>query len=63
VEEGEERDGVFVYQSLSGRLDGRGSKSFGGELTFVPGSLARPSGPAFHVAVARFTMTLSEFLF
>ena len=32
-------------------------RSFGGELAFVPGSLAAPSGDEFNVIVARFPLT------
>ena len=36
---------------------GGGMRSFGGELSFVPGSLAAPTGPEFQVVVARFPLT------
>ena len=53
---GEERDGVFIYQSMSGRGP---VASFEGEITFVPGSLREPSGAPFRVAVARFPLTIA----
>jgi len=39
-------------------MSGRGGmRSFGGELSFVPGSLAEPSGEEFSVTVARFPLS------
>jgi hypothetical protein len=39
-------------------MSGRGGmRSFGGELSFVPGSLAEPTGEEFNVTVARFPLS------
>jgi uncharacterized protein affecting Mg2+/Co2+ transport len=54
-------DGAFVYQSCSGRSE-MGS-TFGGELTFVPGSLLEPTGPPFQVVVAPFSLDIPRVLF
>ena len=54
VRRGEECEGTFIYQSMSGR---GGMRSFGGELSFAPGSLAEPTGAEFNVTVARFPLT------
>lgn len=54
IDEGDECEGVFVYQSMSGR---GGMRSFGGELTFVPGTLRQPAGEEFNVTVARFPLS------
>ena len=54
VRRGEECEGTFIYQSMSGR---GGMRSFGGELSFAPGSLAQPTGAEFNVTVARFPLT------
>ncbi len=54
VREGDECEGTFVYQSMSGR---GGMRSFGGELTFVPGTYAEPTGEEFNVVVARFPLS------
>ena len=54
IDEGADCDGVFVYQSMSGR---GGMRSFGGELTFVPGTLRQPAGQEFKVTVARFPLS------
>lgn len=62
VQEGDERVGEFVYQSCSGRgAQGRGS--FGGDLTFVPGSIDQPAGAEFHVTVARFPLSIPEWVY
>ena len=51
VARGEECEGVFVYQSMSGRGP---VVSFEGEIALVPGSLAQPQGEEFRINVARF---------
>jgi len=55
-------EGVFVYQSLSGRGS---SISFEGSIDFVPGSLEAPAGEEFAVAVPRFPLLVGvdEYLF
>ena len=50
VEKGKRESGIFVYQSCSGAVRG-GCGAFGGELRFVPGSLAEPEGVEFDVEV------------
>jgi len=50
---GEEEEGLFIYQSMSGR---GGTISFEGHIMFVPGSLRQPRGEEFAVAVARFPL-------
>jgi hypothetical protein len=55
IEAGDEMDGIFIYQSMSG---GR-AVSFEGELMFVPGSLREPQAAAFPVRVAQFPLTCS----
>lgn len=61
LREGAWAAGAFVYQSCSGR--GRPGGSFGGELTFVPGTLAAPEGSAFEVAVQPFALDVPDALF
>lgn len=51
VRRGTECHGAFVYQSMSEPKD-----SFEGEILFVPGSLAEPTGNCFAVTVARFPL-------
>ncbi|EOD39080.1 hypothetical protein EMIHUDRAFT_223966 [Emiliania huxleyi CCMP1516] len=53
IGQGEWCEGVFVYQSLSGRGS---SISFEGSIDFVPGSLEAPTGEEFAVAVPRFPL-------
>ena len=54
-------EGSFIYQSCSGQ--GLPGGSFGGELTFVPGSLMEPTGSPFDVKVAPFALNHPEILF
>jgi uncharacterized protein affecting Mg2+/Co2+ transport len=58
---GEWCEGCFAYQSCSGAMGPGGS--FGGELTFVPGTMASPTGPPFEVRVAPFALDLPPFVF
>jgi uncharacterized protein affecting Mg2+/Co2+ transport len=51
VQPGNECQGVFAYQSMSEPRD-----SFEGEILFVPGSLAEPTGQPFPVTVPRFPL-------
>ncbi|EOD08551.1 hypothetical protein EMIHUDRAFT_105940 [Emiliania huxleyi CCMP1516] len=62
IGQGEWCEGVFVYQSLSGRGS---SISFEGSIDFVPGSLEAPAGEEFAVAVPRFPLLVGadEYLF
>jgi hypothetical protein len=50
----------FCYQSMSGRTAPGGS--FGGELTFLPGSIQAPSGPPFNVEVGRFSLDIPKII-
>ena len=61
VRPGEEKSGIFIYQSMSGR----DAVSFEGEISFVPGSLRQPRGDEFQVAVARFPLVCAndEFIY
>jgi uncharacterized protein affecting Mg2+/Co2+ transport len=61
LREGQWAPGGFVYQSCSGRSAPGGS--FGGELTFVPGTLKVPTGEAFEVDVLPFALDVPDFLF
>eukprot|EP00568_Trieres_chinensis_P013592 CAMPEP_0183304938 /NCGR_PEP_ID=MMETSP0160_2-20130417/9843_1 /TAXON_ID=2839 ORGANISM="Odontella Sinensis, Strain Grunow 1884" /NCGR_SAMPLE_ID=MMETSP0160_2 /ASSEMBLY_ACC=CAM_ASM_000250 /LENGTH=505 /DNA_ID=CAMNT_0025468059 /DNA_START=57 /DNA_END=1574 /DNA_ORIENTATION=+ len=57
---GEEKSGVFTYQSCTGP----GHGFFEGTLTFVPGSLQNPTGNDFEVEVAPFTLNSNpQFLY
>ena len=62
IRSGEECEGIFVYQSMSGR---GGPVAFEGELNMVPGSIQQPTGDEFTVQVGRFPLTCdgSDFLF
>lgn len=52
----------FIYQSCTQiRSERRGSME--GDFTFVPGSLAEPTGEAFEAACPRFTLEVPEFVF
>ena len=54
--------GEFRYQSCSGRnLSMRGS--FGGELTFVPGTRKKPTGPPFQATLKPFALRVPEYIF
>merc|ERR1712064_106419 len=44
----------FVYQSCSGQFPGGGQGTFGGEVTFVPGTMNAPCGEPFRVRVGPF---------
>lgn len=52
VSEGHDVDGTFVYQSCSADT----ATTFGGYMTFVPGSLAEPTGPPFQVHIEPFPL-------
>ena len=60
-------DASFVYQSCSGRVKGVGRGggvgSFGGDLQFVPGTLAEPAGADFDVFVDPFELTVPDFIY
>jgi uncharacterized protein affecting Mg2+/Co2+ transport len=54
---------VFVYQSQTGPVAGTtpqdtGLASIQGSFSFVPGSIAHPTGAVFHVQVAPFRLTV-----
>ena len=61
LREGGWADGSFVYQSCSGQNLPGGS--FGGELTFVPGTLKNPTGKPFEVVVAPFALDIPDTIF
>ena len=63
--EGEDREGVFVYQSVSGRLAKvpPGAGVFRGSLQFVPGTIDDPTGELFEVVVAPFPLAVPDFIF
>ena len=61
VMHGEDRDGVFVYQSRTGRLGASGS--FGGEIEFVPGSLKNPTGPSIRVRLGTLNLSRPDFCY
>jgi hypothetical protein len=58
----QDNSGIFIYQSMSGRGP---TCAFEGEITMVPGSIQKPTGEPFQVAVARFPLEAGadEFLF
>lgn len=58
---GETLPAPFVYQSCSGRSGGAGT--FGGEITFVPGTIKKPTGPPFRALVETFKLEPPEFLY
>mmetsp|Transcript_33668 Transcript_33668/g.66535 ORF Transcript_33668/g.66535 Transcript_33668/m.66535 type:complete len:480 (+) Transcript_33668:107-1546(+) len=53
--------GAFVYQSCSGPT--APGAIFGGEFTFIPGTLRNPTGKPFDVEVAPFTLSIPDFIF
>lgn len=56
------QEGAFRYQSCSGRNNSmRGS--FGGEITFVPGTVRRPTGPPFEAKLMDFQLLVPGFIF
>lgn len=60
TESGDEGNGFFVYQSCSGPTEG----SFGGHITFIPGTLHNPTGSPFDVSLAPFRLTtMPDFLY
>ena len=67
--EGEETSGRFVYQSCTGgnyTAEGRNTLeggSFGGHLTFVPGTIDDPEGAPFDVAVKAFRLVHPGYIF
>ena len=52
IKQGASMEGVFVYQSCSGGTSQDCDPSFGGSITFVPGTLASPLGPSFEVPLS-----------
>merc|ERR1712060_351669 len=53
------QEGAFSYQSCSGRNAGmRGS--FGGDVTFVPGTIRKPTGKPFQAIVAPFRLCVPD---
>ncbi|CAK0796697.1 unnamed protein product, partial [Prorocentrum cordatum] len=56
------QDGAFCYQSCSGRTASmRGT--FGGEVTFVPGTRRRPTGEPFQARVQPFRLHVPEYMY
>lgn len=56
------QEGEFRYQSCTGRFAGmRGS--FGGSLSFVPGTIKRPTGRSFDVRLEPFRLYVPEYIF
>mmetsp|Transcript_18351 Transcript_18351/g.45477 ORF Transcript_18351/g.45477 Transcript_18351/m.45477 type:complete len:505 (-) Transcript_18351:95-1609(-) len=53
TDDGHSFDGAFQYQSCSGPIK---KGSFGGSLTFVPGSINQPTGPPFEVELKPFLL-------
>jgi uncharacterized protein affecting Mg2+/Co2+ transport len=56
-------DKVFVYQSQSGPVAGTSPQDtklacVKGSFSFLPGSIAQPTGPMFHVTVANFSLSI-----
>ena len=60
-------DAAFVYQSCSGRVKGIAPPdnvgSFGGDIQFAPGTLAKPDGADFDVFVDPFELTIPKFIY
>jgi len=52
--------GPFRYQSASGRMAG-GRGSFGGHVTFFPGTVKKPTGPPFQVKVPTFQLRVPKY--
>ena len=63
VQEGEDCDGEFVYQSFSGPMTSHQGGSFEGVLEFHPGDAANPTGPKFDVVCPKFLLKCPAFLF
>ncbi|KAJ1626988.1 hypothetical protein T492DRAFT_1028933 [Pavlovales sp. CCMP2436] len=60
---GKEREGWFEYQSFSGPMGSAEGGKFAGDIMFVPGSLAAPTGEPFAVSVAPFRLARAPLLF
>ena len=58
--QGEECEGTFIYQSMTGA---GGMQAFGGELLMVPGSIRHPVGEEFALELAPFDLRIPEFHF
>jgi len=54
--------GAFRYQSASGRNRLMRGK-FGGYITFVPGTVARPTGQPFQVRVPTFQLSVPKYIY
>ena len=57
---GEEMEGIFIYQSMSGRGN---NVSFGGELLLVPGDLRNPTGEEFALELPPFSLVVPEYIY
>mmetsp|Transcript_43678 Transcript_43678/g.79695 ORF Transcript_43678/g.79695 Transcript_43678/m.79695 type:complete len:491 (+) Transcript_43678:60-1532(+) len=55
-------EGAFQYQSCAGRLPSM-QGSFGGTLTFIPGTIRSPKGPPFQVTLEHFRLERAEYLY
>eukprot|EP00812_Abedinium_dasypus_P010007 NODE_3654_length_759_cov_175.791193.p2 GENE.NODE_3654_length_759_cov_175.791193~~NODE_3654_length_759_cov_175.791193.p2 ORF type:complete len:208 (+),score=45.63 NODE_3654_length_759_cov_175.791193:3-626(+) len=55
-------EGPFRYQSCSGRMTDM-CGTFGGELTFLPGTIGRPTGPPFQVRMKPMRLYVPEFIY
>lgn len=54
--------GPFRYQSASGRNRSM-SGTFGGQITFVPGTIQRPTGPPFNAKVQPFRLRVPKYVY
>mmetsp|Transcript_27327 Transcript_27327/g.62992 ORF Transcript_27327/g.62992 Transcript_27327/m.62992 type:complete len:497 (-) Transcript_27327:120-1610(-) len=54
--------GAFQYQSCAGRLPSM-KGSFGGTLTFIPGTINKPTGPPFQVKLEPFRLERADYLY
>lgn len=63
VPPGAEQPGWFVYQSFSGPMHSAEGGRFGGEIEFVPGTVAAPTGAPFKAAVLPFRLRKPEFVY
>lgn len=54
-------EGAFRYQSCLGREASQ--VTFGGHITFVPGTRRKPTGPPFQVRVERFVLSVPDFVY
>jgi len=55
-------EGPFRYQSCAGR-NASMKGFFGGELTFVPGTISRPTGPPFQVRLKPFRLQVPAYIY